>query len=103
MLEEAARSGVQPVIGMRAKLATRHGGHWGTTSGENAKFGLSPGDMVAVVKRLAVLGMAGCLQLLHFHIGSQVHIQAILCRVLHDLYFLTDSVQDTFMPCMSVV
>ena len=42
LLEEAAKSGVQPVIGLRAKLATRHGGHWGTTSGENAKFGLSP-------------------------------------------------------------
>jgi hypothetical protein len=80
LLQEAARSGVQPVIGMRAKLATRHGGHWGTSSGENAKFGLSPRDMVAVVKRLSALGMAGCLQLLHYHIGSQVRTQAIVYR-----------------------
>ena len=72
LLEEAAKSGVQPVIGLRAKLATRHGGHWGTTSGENAKFGLSPRDIVAVVRKLAAMGMADCLQLLHFHIGSQV-------------------------------
>ena len=72
LLEEAAKSGVQPVIGLRAKLATRHGGHWGTTSGENAKFGLGPRDIVAVVRKLAAVGMADCLQLLHFHIGSQV-------------------------------
>ena len=72
LLEEAAKAGVQPVIGMRAKLATRHGGHWGTTSGENAKFGLSPSDMVAVMRKLTAAGMADCLQLLHFHIGSQV-------------------------------
>lgn len=74
LLDEAAKAGVQPVIGMRAKLATRHGGHWGTTSGENAKFGLSPCDMVAVMRKLAAAGMAHCLQLLHFHIGSQVGI-----------------------------
>ena len=74
LLEEAAKAGVQPVIGMRAKLATRHGGHWGTTSGENAKFGISPSDMVAVMKNLMAAGMADCLQLLHFHIGSQVCI-----------------------------
>ena len=74
LLEEAAKAGVQPVIGMRAKLATRHGGHWGTTSGENAKFGLSPSDMVEVMRKLTAAGMADCLQLLHFHIGSQVQL-----------------------------
>jgi len=76
---------VQPVVGMRAKLATRHGGHWGTTSGENAKFGLSPSDMVAVMRKLAATGMADCLQLLHFHVGSQVHVHsskaACICLV----------------------
>ena len=72
LLAEAAESCVQPTIGLRAKLATRHGGHWGTTSGENAKFGLSPRDIVAVVRKLAAVGMVDCLQLLHFHIGSQV-------------------------------
>ena len=77
LLKEAAKAGVQPVIGMRAKLATRHGGHWGTTSGENAKFGLSPSDMVAVMRTLMAAGMADCLQLLHFHIGSQVCISNI--------------------------
>ena len=84
LLEEAAKSGVQPVVGLRAKLATRHGGHWGTTSGENAKFGLSPRDIVAVVKKLAAVGMADCLQLLHFHIGSQV----VLLRKRHPICIL---------------
>ena len=42
-----------PVLGIRAKLATAHGGHWGTTSGDRAKFGLSARQIVAAVRRLA--------------------------------------------------
>lgn len=64
--------GVRPVVGVRAKLSTRHEGHWGSTSGEKAKFGLRPREIVAVINQLAALGMTDCLTLLHFHIGSQV-------------------------------
>lgn len=72
LLRIAQRMGVRPVIGVRAKLSTRHKGHWGSTSGEKAKFGLRPREVVAVVRQLAAFGMTDCLQLLHFHIGSQV-------------------------------
>ena len=112
LLEEAAKSGVQPVIGLRAKLATRHGGHWGTTSGENAKFGLSPRDIVAVVRKLAAMGMADCLQLLHFHIGSQVPLpwkrhpicmrgarELLLSSVLTQCACPIIVCRDTYMAC----
>ncbi len=33
LLNEARRLGVRPAIGIRAKLTTRHNGHWGSTSG----------------------------------------------------------------------
>ncbi|EIE21904.1 arginine decarboxylase [Coccomyxa subellipsoidea C-169] len=72
LLRVAQRMGVRPVLGVRAKLSTRHEGHWGSTSGEKAKFGLRPREIVAVVRQLAALGMTDCLQLLHFHIGSQI-------------------------------
>ena len=72
VLAVAAARGVRPLLGVRAKLSTRHGGHWGATSGEHAKFGLRPREIVGVVHRLAAAGLLDCLQLLHFHIGSQV-------------------------------
>ena len=84
MLRVARRMGVRPVLGVRAKLSTRHEGHWGSTSGEKAKFGLRPREIVAVVRQLAALGMTDCLQLLHFHIGSQVGALPHLC-LPHDL------------------
>ncbi|XP_024375497.1 arginine decarboxylase [Physcomitrium patens] len=63
---------IRPVIGVRAKLSTKHAGHWGETSGEKGKFGLSTSEIVQVVKRLRKVDMSDCLQLLHFHIGSQI-------------------------------
>ena len=79
MLAVAAARGVRPVLGVRAKLSTRHGGHWGTTSGERAKFGLRPREIVGVVRRLAGAGLLDCLRLLHFHIGSQVNAPPACC------------------------
>ena len=67
-----------PVIGVRAKLSTKHAGHWGETSGEKGKFGLSISEIVQVVKRLRRVDMLDCLQLLHFHIGSQIPSLAIV-------------------------
>lgn len=63
---------IRPVIGVRAKLSTKHAGHWGETSGEKGKFGLSISEIVQVVKKLRRVDMLDCLQLLHFHIGSQI-------------------------------
>ncbi|KAJ1386323.1 PLP-binding barrel [Sesbania bispinosa] len=63
---------IRPVIGMRAKLRTKHSGHFGSTSGEKGKFGLTTAQILRVVKKLEHAGMLDCLQLLHFHIGSQI-------------------------------
>jgi hypothetical protein len=58
-------------------------GHWGTTSGDSAKFGLRAREIVALVDELAARGMLKQLQLLHFHIGSQVRRSccAMWCHV----------------------
>jgi arginine decarboxylase len=63
---------IRPVIGMRARLVTKGAGKWVESTGDRSKFGLTTGEMVATVERLRAEGMLDCLQLLHFHIGSQI-------------------------------
>ncbi|XVE48951.1 hypothetical protein DITRI_Ditri01bG0043300 [Diplodiscus trichospermus] len=69
---------IRPVIGVRAKLRTKHSGHFGSTSGEKGKFGLTTTQILRVVRKLQDSGMLDCLQLLHFHIGSQIPSTALL-------------------------
>ena len=64
--------GVEPSIGVRVRLATKGAGKWATSGGENAKFGLSTSDLVAASEALKSAGLAHCLKLVHFHVGSQV-------------------------------
>lgn len=60
------------LLGIRAKLATAHAGHWGSTSGDRAKFGLSTRQIVDAVRRLSGSGVLPRLAMLHFHVGSQM-------------------------------
>jgi arginine decarboxylase len=64
--------GVQPLIGMRARLASRGAGRWAESGGENAKFGLTTAEILAAVELLEAEKLGHCFKLLHFHIGSQV-------------------------------
>ena len=63
---------VRPVIGVRARLSTKGAGKWVESTGDRSKFGLTTGEMVEAVEKLRHEGMLDCLQLLHFHIGSQI-------------------------------
>jgi arginine decarboxylase len=70
---EAAKSlGIEPNLGVRAKLNSKGVGRWGGSSGDRAKFGLTIPEIIMVVDRLREAKMLNCLQLLHFHIGSQI-------------------------------
>jgi arginine decarboxylase len=64
--------GIRPLLGVRAKLGSKGIGRWKDSAGEGAKFGLTSPEIIAVVDQLAQRDMLDCLQLLHFHIGSQV-------------------------------
>ncbi|KNA23562.1 hypothetical protein SOVF_023690 [Spinacia oleracea] len=70
--------GIRPVIGVRAKLRTKHSGNFGPTSGEKGKFGLTTIQILEVVKKVDAVEMLDCLQLLHFHIGSQIPSTGLL-------------------------
>lgn len=72
ILREAERVGVTPRLGVRARLATIGKGNWQHTGGEKSKFGLSAWQILQVVDSLRQLGQLDCLQLLHFHLGSQL-------------------------------
>ncbi|KAF3685689.1 arginine decarboxylase [Capsicum chacoense] len=78
VIDISRKMAVRPVIGLRAKLRTKHSGHFGSTSGEKGKFGLTTTQILRVVKKLEGSGMLDCLQLLHFHIGSQIPTTELL-------------------------
>ena len=64
--------GIKPILGVRAKLTTKGVGRWGDFTGDRAKFGLTIPEIIRAVGELEKAGMLDCLQLLHFHIGSQI-------------------------------
>ena len=66
------KTGIRPCIGVRAKLGAKGVGRWADSVGDRAKFGLTTSEIVEVVDKLAELEMLDCLQLLHYHAGSQL-------------------------------
>jgi arginine decarboxylase len=72
ILKYSARVGVRPSIGLRVKLASRGSGRWKSSGGYRSKFGLSATEAMRALQELKALGMADCLNLLHFHLGSQI-------------------------------
>lgn len=72
ILSIARAAGVEPWIGVRVRLSTKGAGKWATSGGDNAKFGLSTAELVAASELLRREGMAHCLKLVHFHVGSQI-------------------------------
>src|SRR2546421_1411040 len=72
ILKHADEIGVRPVIGVRVKLATRGAGRWRSSAGYRAKFGLTLTEVLDLLEYLKQRGLADCLQLVHFHIGSQI-------------------------------
>jgi len=72
VLKASEKLEIAPLLGLRAKLTTKGVGRWADSAGERAKFGLTTAEIVHVIDRLGDKNLLGCLQLLHFHIGSQV-------------------------------
>jgi len=80
VLRVAEEMGVTPILGVRIKLATEGSGRWAKSGGERSKFGLSAPQLLRLLEQLQARGRADCLQLVHFHLGSQItdirHIKA---------------------------
>ncbi|MEY2150968.1 biosynthetic arginine decarboxylase [Rhodanobacter sp. 115] len=69
---EAKALGVEPLLGVRVRLASIGAGKWQNTGGDKGKFGLSPNQVLQLIERLDAAGLKHTLKLQHFHMGSQI-------------------------------
>ncbi len=91
IIASSKKLNIRPKIGFRAKLNTQGSGKWVESSGARSKFGLSPSEIVRAIEVLKGENMLDCLELLHFHIGSQVpSIQAIKGSIKEAARFFTE-------------
>ena len=87
----ADQVGVKPTIGLRVKLAARGSGRWKSSGGYRSKFGLTASEALKAVEFLKQRGMESSLQLLHFHLGSQItNIRQIKAAVIEAARFYVD-------------
>ncbi|MFN3325604.1 MAG: biosynthetic arginine decarboxylase [Bryobacteraceae bacterium] len=83
IIRHSQRTGVRPQIGLRVKLASRGSGRWKSSGGYRSKFGLTVTEALRALEQLKALGMEDCLELLHFHLGSQItNIRQIKAAVI---------------------
>jgi len=72
IIEESAKLGIKPCVGVRVRLASISAGKWQNSGGEKSKFGLHANEVLQLVDRLKQANLLDCLQLMHFHMGSQI-------------------------------
>lgn len=72
ILQEAEKLQIEPLLGVRVRLYSLGKGKWQNTGGEKSKFGLSAAQTLQMIKKLRAVNALDKLQLLHFHMGSQI-------------------------------
>ena len=70
--QECRRLDVIPQLGVRVRLTSIAAGNWQNTGGRNSKFGLGTHDLLRLIEALTNNDSSHWLQLLHFHMGSQI-------------------------------
>lgn len=87
IVQHAKRYGVRPKIGVRAKPSAQGSGRWESSGGMRSKFGLTVSELLHALEFLKKHDMADCLNMIHFHIGSQVgdirNIKAAVNELAH--------------------
>jgi arginine decarboxylase len=72
ILDRAKALNIKPNIGIRIKLSSKAGGHWTESGGDRSIFGLNMSQIIGIVDTLKEKKMLDCLQLMHYHLGSQI-------------------------------
>ncbi len=72
ILDEAKNLNVEPLLGLRVRLASNFNSTQQNTGGEKAKFGLAAAQVLEAIDTLRQAGKLGCARMVHFHLGSQV-------------------------------
>ncbi|MBM4311300.1 MAG: biosynthetic arginine decarboxylase [Deltaproteobacteria bacterium] len=93
VLRRGRKLGITPRLGVRLKISHKAGGHWAESGGDRSLFGLNTTEIIALVDMLKQEGMLECLQLLHYHLGSQIpNIRDIRAGVAEACRYYTELV-----------
>ncbi len=84
ILAEAKALGVTPRLGVRVRLASIGKGKWQNTGGEKSKFGLTCAQVLQLLKDLREQNCLSALQVVHFHLGSQIANIRDIQKGLHE-------------------
>lgn len=91
VLEEAKKMGLTPRLGVRVRLTTTGSGKWQDTGGEKSKFGFSANYLLKIIEKLQEANSLDCLQVMHFHLGSQIaNIGDIQCALRECARYYTE-------------
>lgn len=72
ILKASKKYAIRPKIGLRAKLQSKGSGRWVDSGGDRSKFGLTTVEIFSAFETLKKEDMLNCLDLVHFHVGSQI-------------------------------
>ncbi|WP_027721589.1 biosynthetic arginine decarboxylase [Maridesulfovibrio zosterae] len=72
IIERSKAKGIRPILGVRVKLSAHANGLWAESGGDRSIFGLNATQIIDVIDQLEKADMLDCLQLLHYHLGSQI-------------------------------
>jgi arginine decarboxylase len=98
VLNEARKMGVQPRLGVRVRLASVGAGKWQNSGGEKSKFGLSASQTLAMIKTLRAEDQLSSLQLVHYHLGSQLANIRDIQRALRECARYYSELHDLGVP-----
>ncbi len=84
ILDEAKKMGLRPNLGVRVRLSSLGSGKWQDTGGEKSKFGFSANYLLKVIEKLTQENYLDTLQILHFHLGSQIANISDIQRALRE-------------------
>jgi len=72
VISETRAMNIKPRLGIRVRLDSISNSKWQNTGGEKSKFGFSSSQVLGALKSLADNDLLSNLELLHFHLGSQI-------------------------------
>jgi len=89
---------VAPKLAVRVKLSTRGSGRWFESGGYRSKFGLTIPELIRLVQDLERRGMTDRLELLHFHLGSQIADIQVLRSAVKEIAQIYADLRERGLP-----
>ena len=84
IIRRANELGVRPNLGIRFRLSTKSEGHWAESGGDRSVFGLNTSQLIDAVDLLREEDYLDCLQLFHYHQGSQLPNIRVIRAAAHE-------------------